>query len=416
MLLTFTLKNYRSFKDEMVFSMLASKLSEFKERTTQVQKLDILPCAAIYGANSSGKSNLLSGFNAMKNLLLNSVKLNPDDALPYSPFLLDAQSKNEPTSFEVEFFIQGTLFRYGFTTNETLVLQEWLYSKESSQREYELFYRDLDQYSISKTRFKEGVGKESATASNRLFLSLVSQLNGELSKSILAWFSTSNVISGIKNSNYADVTLKTLLEDNPESQAIKAFIAELDLGFEALKVTKTPFSMDLIPNGLPEQVRNDILKDMSQKTILTLNSFHNVYHADGTVAEQKPFKIDDMESEGTLKIIEFSGPIFDTLLHGKTLFIDELDAKLHPILTMKLILLFNNHETNKKGAQLIFTTHDINLLDPKVFRRDQIWFTEKDSVESTELYSLVEFDVRKDKLYKNDYLKGRYGAIPSVNY
>ena len=147
---------------------------------------------------------------------------------------------------------------------------------------------------------------------------------------------------------------------------------------------------------------------------------HNVYDKKGLVIGERNFHKNQMESEGTKKVIEISGPIFDTLNEGKTLIVDELDAKLHPLLTRNIVLLFMDPQKNTNGAQLIFATHDTNLLDLEIIRRDQIWFAEKDKVESTDIYSLVEFKdedgkkVRNDRDIKRDYIRGRYGAIPFI--
>ena len=151
-----------------------------------------------------------------------------------------------------------------------------------------------------------------------------------------------------------------------------------------------------------------------------MRTIHEVFDENGNVARLDEFSEEMMESEGTKKVIELSGPLFDTLLNGKILLVDELDAKLHPILTRNIIMLFNDPQQNKKGAQLIFATHDTNLLNINYVRRDQVWFTEKDPQESTDLYSLVEFKddegikVRKDRSLAKDYINGRFGAIPFI--
>lgn len=160
---------------------------------------------------------------------------------------------------------------------------------------------------------------------------------------------------------------------------------------------------------------------LDDKFSLDSKTIHNIFNEDGTVVEQRSFPTDKMESEGTKKLIEIAGPIFDAILNGKVLIVDELDAKLHPFLTRKIIGLFMDKEINKKSAQLIFATHDTNLLNLQYLRRDQIWFTEKDKTDSSELYSLVEFrddagnKVRNDRNIEKDYINGRYGAIPFMN-
>ena len=250
-----------------------------------------------------------------------------------------------------------------------------------------------------KTRFAEGNGKQDATPSNRLFVSLVAQLNGKLSQSILDWFSSIEYISGMDGKEYAGKTLEMLFLNQQGATEIKQLFTETNLGFNEL----------------------DIELDDSVAMKMKAESVHNLYDADGTMVGVRTFSTDKMESEGTKKMIEIAGPLVDAILSGKILVVDELDAKLHPFLTRKIIGLFMDREINRNGAQLIFATHDTNLLNLQYLRRDQIWFTEKDKTDSTELYSLVEFrddagnKVRNDRNIEKDYINGRYGAIPFMS-
>ena len=164
---------------------------------------------------------------------------------------------------------------------------------------------------------------------------------------------------------------------------------------------------------MPENLRESVEKDLAEGKIVEATTSHPIYDDQGNVVAEREFPKDKMESEGTKKVIELSGPIFDTLISGKTLIVDELDSKLHPLLTRNLVLLFMDKERNSKGAQLIFATHDTNLLDTSILRRDQIWFAEKDQSESTDIYSLIEFQKSGDDVEKN-YIRGRYGAIPFI--
>ena len=156
-------------------------------------------------------------------------------------------------------------------------------------------------------------------------------------------------------------------------------------------------------------------KDIATGSFVEAITTHNVYDENGLVIGERNFHKNQMESEGTKKVIEISGPIFDTLNEGKTLIVDELDAKLHPLLTRNIVLLFMDPEKNRHGAQLIFATHDTNLLDLDIIRRDQIWFAEKDEKSmQTDIYALTEFSPRKEENIAKGYLQGRYGAIPFI--
>ena len=419
MLINFTVGNYRSFKNEKTLSMEAASIKEHKDAVISVDKYKLLPLAVLYGANSSGKSNVLSAFSVMKYVVVNSVKLNPDEEIvPFFPFMLDTKSFELPTSFEVEFLIGTTYYRYGFEYNEKIIVTEWLYERMPGEKEYNLFLRSGSAYKVSSTRFAEGKGKETNTSDNRLFLSLVAQLRGQKSVKIIEWFSNINFISGLDNRGYESFT-KQMIQYRLEG-FIPAFnfFQKIQLGFKDIKVKETEISNEFKKAlaGVPL----DIQKKMLQERNTELRTIHEVFDENGNVARLDEFSEEMMESEGTKKVIELSGPLFDTLLNGKILLVDELDAKLHPILTRNIIMLFNDPQQNKKGAQLIFATHDTNLLNINYVRRDQVWFTEKDPQEATDLYSLVEFKddegikVRKDRSLAKDYINGRFGAIPFI--
>lgn len=399
MLANFTFKNFRSFRDEMTLSMEAASIQELSGAVVKSCDEELLPVAVMYGANSSGKSNVLKALKAMRDVLLNSVKLNPKDKLDAEPFCLDLTSAEEPTSFEIQFTLNGSKFRYGFDYTANEILAEWLYEKRVGEREFELFLRSGNEFKISKTRFAEGNGKQDATPSNRLFVSLVAQLNGKLSQSILDWFSSIEYISGMDGKEYAGKTLRTIFYQESGGDEIMNLLSQTQLGFEGLEVS----------------MKIEDENSVDSKTI------HRIYNSDGNVVGTSKFPTDKMESEGTKKMIEIAGPLVNAILSGKILVVDELDAKLHPFLTRKVIGLFMDREINRNGAQLIFATHDTNLLNIQYLRRDQIWFTEKDKTDSTELYSLVEFrddagnKVRNDRNIEKDYINGRYGAIPFMS-
>ncbi len=399
MLVNFSFKNFRSFKDEMTLSMEAASIQELSDAVVKSCGEELLPVAVMYGANSSGKSNVLKALKAMRDVLLNSVKLNPKDKLEADPFSLNETSASEPTSFEIQFTINGSKFRYGFDYTSEEIIVEWLYEKRPGEREFELFLRSGNEFKISKSRFAEGIGKQDATPANRLFVSLVAQLNGKVSQAILDWFSNIEYMSGMDGKGYAGKTLRTIFYQEDGNEEIMNLLYQTHLGFNGLQV--------IMNTGDEESV--------DSKTV------HNIFDANGNIIGQKEFPTDKMESEGTKKMIEIAGPLVDAIRLGKILVVDELDAKLHPFLTRKIIGLFMDKDFNKNGAQLIFATHDTNLLNIQYLRRDQIWFTEKDKSDSTELYSLVEFrdesgnKVRNDRNIEKDYINGRYGAIPFMS-
>ena len=423
MLVNFTFQNFRSFRDEKTLSMEAGSIKELKESVIQKESYRLLPAAVMYGANSSGKSNVLLALMTMRSVLLGSVRLNPTDELYFQPFKLDLISANTPTSFEIQFLLDDVKYRYGFDYDKTHIRKEWLYEKCTGQREFNLFLRVDNEFEVSKTRFPEGIGKESATPSNRLFVSLVAQLNGAKSMRILDWFNNCNYLSGMDSQGYEGFTLQMFSNHLEGCRQALDFFHHTQLGFNELLVTEKSFSDETISGKMqiPEALRSKLVEELKGKKIMEAKTTHNIYDEQGNVSGIGTFDKDEMESEGTKKVIEMSGPIFDTLRLGKVLIVDELDAKLHPLLTRSILQLFMNPETNPHGAQLIFATHDTNLLNLAYLRRDQSWFTEKDKTESTDLYSLLEFKdengtkIRNDRSVQKDYINGRYGAIPFLN-
>ena len=421
MLLNFAVTNYRSIKERQVFSMLAVDGLPHKESLIHGKDgISILPVALLFGANASGKSNILRAFGTMRQMVLNSVRLNPDDTLDeYEPFLLDEESRNNNTEFEAEFTIRGEggieqLYRYGFAFSESLITEEWLYRHEKSN-EIELFYRDRNKVQVNEMTFPEGKGKEDTLNSNRLFLSLIAQLNGTQSKEIISWFDSEKFVTASQIEEYRIVTSSLLkykknlivLDDIVEFiDMALTFLSNIDMGITKLSIKEESAA-------LTKDI-SDELKKVHPK-VGELESTHNRYNRQGEIIGQEVFSIEHNESEGTQKITELLGLFFMIIWDGRLLVIDELDAKLHPLLTRAIIQLFTNSKINQHGAQLVFTTHDTNQLHLDYVRRDEIWFAEKSPVEATELYSHIEFkDFDPSMDITEQYVNGRYGAIPRI--
>lgn len=417
MLLSFTVGNFRSFKESKTFSMKAASIQEHKDFVRESNNTKLLPVAAVYGANSSGKSNLLSALKTMKNTLLSSVKTNPTEKLKTDTFKLDEEYPQKPTLFDVVFSTNGTTYRYGFEYTETSITGEWLYTL-NNDREKNLFIRNSEGIGVTKD-FPEGKDKEEATAENRLFLSLVAQLNGKTALAVMKWFEDLRIISGVYDSSFKDYSFKYLFADNPQSQLAQTFVNSMDLGFTSLRKDESKEKEYDLSNTNNKNILDRVFeKYMLNWPALKIQTGHKVLLKDGSFTEAF-FPNDEMESEGTKKIINMSGPIVDSIINGGIIVVDEFDAKLHPLLTKKIIDIFNSPETNPYNAQLIFATHDTNLLSNKIFRRDQIWFAEKNREdESTDIYPLSEIKeqngdkIRNDRVYEKDYINGKYGAIP----
>ncbi|MEG3972343.1 ATP-binding protein [Microcoleus sp. T2B6] len=402
MLIGFSVGNYKSFKETVTLSLVASSITEEDKELDENNvfpindKLSLLKSAAIYGANASGKSNIVAAINFMKWFVLNSSKeTQVSDAIDIEAFRLSTETEKEPSFFEIVFLLEDKTFRYGFEVNAREVVSEWLFQADDSEEKM-IFERDFDNYILDD--FPEGQGISDKTRINALFLSVVAQFNGKISGKILLWFSkTLQLISGLQDTQYREETLESFENDRHRHDIIE-FIKKLDLGIADIQIKKY-ISQKTAMFGIYE---------VGVKTV------HRKYDADGKQAAIELFDIETHESEGTNKLFALAGILLDTLRTGKILLIDELDARLHPLITRELICLFNSNETNPHNAQLIFTTHDTNLLSSKSFRKDQIWFTEKDNKGATDLYSLVEYKVGKDASFERDYIIGKYGAIPFI--
>ncbi|MDP4268634.1 MAG: ATP-binding protein [Bacteroidota bacterium] len=403
MLLEFTVGNYLSFKDKKTLSLEASSIKEFPENVFQAGKYNLLRSAVIYGANSSGKSNLIKAMQKMSEIILNSSKQSSTDKIDVIPFLLNIETENAPSYFEILFLIDDVRYRYGFEVDKDIVHSEWLFACTGT-KEQMLFIREKDEIEISND-FVEGKGLEERVRDNGLFLSVVDQFNGRISKKILTYMNLKlQFISGI--SHNAGATIYFLSNKTYDAQ-IRQFLRLFNLGFDEFEVNEK------IIEGLND---GTWLRYLNEK----IRTIHYKYNDQGVRIGTQPFSLENQESSGTNKLFDLIGSIISSLIYGNTFFVDELDAKLHPLLTLQIVKLFHSPETNPKNAQLIFATHDTNLLDYGQFRRDQIYFTEKDRMEATDLYSLVEFKdadgvkVRNDRKFEKDYIAGRYGAIPFI--
>ncbi len=417
MLIEFTVGNFRSFKTPAIFSMVAANLTaqdkELDEGAvfTDGRKLRLLKSAAIYGANASGKSNFMKAFAFMKSFVLNSSKETQiGELIDVEMFRLGTIPENTPSSFEIVFIAEGKRFRYGFEVNSQRVVAEWLYIVPTT-REKKLFERDNDCFDVPSD-FVEAKGLTDKTRANALFLAVMAQFNGAIAKQIIGWFNSFNVISGLDDTSYRLYTVDRLEEARFKEDIID-FVARLDLDIKGFRVEESKIDAEKLLKGMPSALWKIMLS--SDFTFMpSIRTLHHKYSEDGVPIGEEYFDIDKHESDGTQKLFLLAGPILDTLKNGRVLIIDEFDGRLHPLLTLAIVRLFNSKDSNPHNAQLVFTTHDTTLLSKDVFRRDQIWFAEKDRCESTHLFSLAEYRVRNDEAFEKNYVQGKYGAVPFI--
>ena len=418
MLLEFTIGNFLSIKTKKTLSLEATSIKE--HLGTNVVKLDrfqLLRGAVIYGANAGGKSNFIKAMSTMRRIVKQSFDASSTDELGITPFLLSTETSNKPSFFEILFLIGTVRYRYGFEVDNTSVKSEWLFeSKIKSEKP--LFIREGDGIDVSQS-FKEAKDLEEKTRENALFLSVLDQFNGTTAKSIMKWFSNFITISGLSHERYKNVTFKMLEDENIKPQLLD-FYKRLDLGFDEIDLEKKPFEAKDFTKLFNEEFAKQFLSDIEGKSKIDIKTIHKKYNIENEVVGFEKFDMRRQESSGTNKVFNISGPVFDVLKNGGVLIIDELDASLHPLITLTITKLFNSAEFNKTNAQLIFATHDTNLFEYGHYRRDQIYFVEKDVYGASDIYSLVEYKedggkkVRKDRSFEKDYIQGRYGAIPFI--
>lgn len=417
-LLQFTVSNYRSFKTPVSFSMSASSIKDKPTGSVfECQHKQLLTTAAVYGANSSGKSNLARAIRTMRNIVVNNVRLNDGDLLvDYDPFVLDRNGLGSAGKFEIVVYIE-TLgrVRYGFEYNLWSIVSEWLYIlPDSKKEEYCCFTRREDEIWLDEEKYPEGIDKEENTNDNRLFLSVVAQLGGPVSKRIVFFFQNElTVISGLDSKDYRSLTRESFRNQDEISKKALEFFRHIKLGFEDIEV-REPSNIEeedeLHKRRIPSWLRWQVL------------TRHSLYDDSGEKFGTVQLNIDSHESDGTRKIFEMSASLFGKLVNGGVLVIDELDAKMHPLISQEIIKLFSDRENNPRHAQLIFTTHDTNLLSGGLLRRDEIWLTEKRPDEGTDLYRLMDVQFadgsrpRNDANLERNYIRGRYGAIPFITY
>ncbi len=411
----FSFGNFWSFKEMQTLNMAAAKIKSKNSRLDSVnliavgEDLSLLKSKAIYGANASGKSNVIKALVAFIRITNESVK-NEKVLEMIESFQLSTETANEPTFFQMTFRLDNIRYRYGFEADAESIKSEWLFSTPNL-REQALFVREGDQViEINQKHFAEGQksidlsgGEGQIFRRNSLFLSSLASFGfGKISKLIVKNISSILVISGLGHHGGYGLA-GDFLNDSVKKKFILDFLKKADLGIEDLNTVEV--NGDILPSDMPDDMKQGFRK---RKFIISSRNRFNERHEPVGNSE---FAFDVQESEGTQKIFELSPFIYAALKESTPLVIDEFDARFHPLLSKKIVELFNS-ESNK-GSQLIFITHDTNLLSAELLRRDQIDFVEKDRFGASHLYTLVEIKgVRNDASFEKDYIQGKYGAIP----
>jgi AAA15 family ATPase/GTPase len=418
MIAEFTVQNYRSFKEKHTFSLVSTKDKELSDSNTfeAGNKLRFLKTAVIYGANASGKSNFFRALSFFRNFaVFSGPQKQAGDTIEVDAFYFSRQTEHEPSSFELVFFMKNNdekniRYRYGFSVTQEEVITEYLFAI-LNVREVALFTREKQEI-VTTDYFREGAKIKSAVRQNCSFLSVCAQTNGETAVSIIRYFQDMLITSGLRN--IASVTKKQLRRpDNNALGDVLDFLHFADIQVNELQVEREPVDIEQSLPGLTAFLKRDPQTEPAEReTYFFGHTYFDNNKDAGTVLIPE-----HQESSGTRKLFTYAVPITSALENGTPLFIDEFDAQLHPLILENIIKLFNSPDKNPKNAQLVISCHAVNILANKLFRRDQIWFCEKDQYGATDLYSLVEYDepVRNDAAFGKNYLQGKYGAVPYIN-
>lgn len=414
MLLNFRFKNYKVFKEEQLFSMIAHK--PFKEHSdthlVSNDSLGILHSAALYGANASGKSIFVEAMDFARQFILQSSKESrAEDPIETEPFLLHTSTEGAPSEFEFTFLYEGKRYRYGFAVTRQIVQEEWLYIKD--KREVEYFYRSDGEYDYNKRQLpmiKLLIDRQ-MVRDNALILSVMAQFNEGIALNITEWINSIGIISGLDSDTFRYYTVNRIKKDHSFERRVLNLLKAADLGIVELEVPIV---------DLPDEYKDTLLEIIAaNRVVKTFRQKYDQYNRpilDNLIS----FDMEDSESKGTQKYFALLGPILETLDKGHLLVIDELDARLHPNLVREIVNLFHQPETNPNHAQLIVATHDTNMMNRETYRRDQIWYTNKDTYGASRMYSLMNIKSQKGGApeigdnYELKYLRGNYKAVPSL--
>lgn len=395
MLLRFQVTNFRSFRSEQTLSMVAGSFKDHAEAVFHPSGVEegVLPVAAIYGANASGKTNVILALRFMRDAVRNShARWEPDAPIELEPFAGDPAS---PITFAVDFLLNGVRYQYGFSTSTAAILEEWMFAYPAGKKQT-WFAREKDKpISFSAKMPGDNRTIERLTRPNSLFLSAAAQNNHEALSPVFRWFSRSLAFVMGGRSRISQRTIATCT-DGESRDRMAQMLQFADLGIASLRVVDWGQALLAAGGRAPEKEAKEVIFS------------HQIGNS------LQPFR-EFQESRGTIAFLSSLAPILRALDGGGLLCIDELDHSLHPLLAIEVIRLFCDPKRNPKGAQLIFNTHDTNLLSADLLRRDQIWFTEKARDGASQLYPLTDFKPRREENLETGYLQGRYGAIPFLN-
>lgn len=417
MLIQFSVSNYRSIRDEQVFSLAAGVSARdtgprLKFDTGVKGVPSILPVAAILGPNASGKSSLIEAFECLQGIVTNSRMRNPDDPIPVEPHIFTSGYIDLPVKFEIIFCFNGVKYEYGIAATKDRIHEEYLSARDMipGRRNRLVFERlwdnkteNYDWYVSNSVKGKKDAWIKS-THKSASFLATTVQLNSDQLLQPYLW------VDGYLRSIDLDTKIY-LSPDNfdKHKSSILTFMDAFGFDISDIQVRESEFDAENLPDKFKSayQALEEILGDSPKRTKIEFE--HN------TNTENSVKLTIERESTGTQSLFYLAYPIIDTLVNGYCLFIDELNTSLHPHALRNIVKLFSNPKVNRKNAQLVFTTHDTSVLSERLLERDQIWFIERPNNDPSILTPLSDFTPRKEEALQRRYLSGRYGAIPSIS-
>ena len=410
MLVEFRVKNFRSIRDDLCLSMVASKDSHRIASNTIEASSNLIPkllrSAVVYGANASGKSALIGAMQFAQALVANSATAKPEQLLPHFPFKLDDKTIRQASEFEFTFIHEKVRYQYGFSLLSDGINEEWLYVYKAAKPqiwfERKEFAGAPSSYVFSSYLVGQRKIWQTATRRNALFLSTAVQLNSESLRPIYDWITSKLSVFLANTQPMIDASTSRIATESGKKMLVE-FMSAADVGISDLSTTIQKQHMVKFDLG-----ENGPLHTVSEQDVPMPLFTHES-------KKGKAFFQIEEESTGTQRLFAFAAPLIDALANGGVLVIDELDGSLHPHITKFLVELFHRSSNGKEAAQLIFTTHDTSLLDAGIFRRDQIWFIEKGNDQASKIVPLSEFSPRKNEALERGYLSGRYGALPLIS-
>lgn len=409
MLLQFNITNALSFKEEAILDLVAGSDTSHSEILITSGKQSVNPTVAIYGANAAGKSNLFKALTAAIMFVRNSAGMQINTPTGIMPFVMDEEGRTGKTRFDFIFIYEGVKYEYGFVADSVKVYEEYLYEYRSAKPSMIFERENINEYRYTSPLKKIMKPFEEKNTDNKLFLATATAWNCKVTEKPFRWFSE---MIDTYNGDSVQAAMADAL-DSDDGDEIRDF-AKKYLRAADFNITDYSFT---VKKGKPEELvlppgmtfDESIVANMRQ---WELTMVHSIEERGKVNAVGLPFQI---ESSGTQLYFAYCPAVYRALKKGKTVVIDEIDNGLHPLLVRNLVNLFHDHSTNPNGAQLIFNTHDVDLLDLDLLRRDQIYFVEKDNrTGASELYSLSDFSPRKTDKIQKGYMLGRYGAVPNV--